>query len=275
MASDASEQGAPAAGSTVTAVTAVPAEDGEAGHGRYTPPRFRLAATSDLHCRGIDQVVRLKELFRAVNDGAQGLVMCGDLTDHGLIDEAKALADALTELKVPCAAVLGNHDLENGAAHEICQILKAAGVHVLDGDHVEFTDDLGVAGVKGFCGGFGSATLQAFGEASIKAFVQEAVSEELKLEAALAQLDTARKVVIMHYAPVPDTTVGENLEIRAYLGSSRLATPVDMHGADVVFHGHAHHGTLEGRTAKGVPVYNVAFPLLRKSVGQGFFVVDL
>ncbi|AKT38606.1 metallophosphoesterase family protein [Chondromyces crocatus] len=237
--------------------------------------RFRLAATSDLHCRGAEQVTRLRDLFRAVNDEAEGLVMCGDLTDRGLIDEAKALADALSGLKVPCAAVLGNHDLDHGVGQEIMQILRSAGIHVLDGDHVEFNDDVGVAGVKGFCGGFGSAMLQAFGEGPIKAFVQEAVSEELKLEAALAQLDTARKVVIMHYAPVPDTTLGENLEIRSYLGSSRLAAPVDMYGADVVFHGHAHHGTMEGRTAKGVPVYNVAFPLLKKSVGQGFFVVDL
>lgn len=236
---------------------------------------LRLAAASDLHCRGSEHSARLREMVRAINGEAQALVLCGDLTDRGLVDEAKALAEALSGLTVPCAAVLGNHDYDHGAAAEISRILCEAKIEVLDGDHVVFLDQLGVAGVKGFCGGFGSATLQAFGEGPIKAFVQEAVSEELKLESALAQLDTPRKVVIMHYAPVPETCVGENPEIRPYLGTSRLSAPVDLYGADVVFHGHAHHGSVEGRTGKGVPVYNVAVPLLRKAMGQSFLLVDL
>ncbi|HSN96931.1 MAG TPA: metallophosphoesterase [Candidatus Nanopelagicales bacterium] len=237
--------------------------------------RFRLAAASDLHCRGHEHTARLREMVKAINNEAQGLVLCGDLTDRGLIDEAKALADALSGLTVPCAAVLGNHDLDHGLSEEVAKILCDAGVEVLDGDHVALTEELGVAGVKGFCGGFGSATLQAFGEGPIKSFVQEAVREELKLESALAQLDTPRRVVILHYAPIPETTVGENPEIRPYLGTSRLAAPVDLYGADAVFHGHAHHGTVEGRTAKGVPVYNVAFPLLRRARGQSFLLIDL
>ena len=236
---------------------------------------FRLAAASDLHCRGSENVARLKEMVRAINNESQGLVLCGDLTDRGLIDEAKALGEALSGLTVPCAAVLGNHDFDHGLAAEVTRILCEAKVEVLDGDHVIFAEHVGVAGVKGFCGGFGSATLQAFGEGPIKAFVQEAVSEELKLEAALAQLDTPKRVVIMHYAPVADTTVGENIEIRPYLGTSRLSAPVDLYGADAVFHGHAHHGTVEGRTSKGVPVYNVAVPLLRKTTGQSFLLLDL
>lgn len=237
--------------------------------------RLRLCAVSDLHCRGHEHVARLREMFRAVNNEADALVLCGDLTDRGLLDEAKALAEAMSGLSIPAAAVLGNHDLDHGAGAEIIRILGDVGVEVLDGDHVALTEELGVAGVKGFCGGFGSATLQAFGEGPIKSFVQEAVAEELKLESSLAQLDTPRRVVIMHYAPILDTTVGENPEIRAFLGTSRLAGPVDRYGADAVFHGHAHHGAPEGRTSGGVPVYNVALPLLRRVRGQGFLIVDL
>jgi Icc-related predicted phosphoesterase len=130
--------------------------------------------------------------------------------------------------------------------------------------------------VKGFACGFGSGMLQAFGEPTIKAFVQESVNESLKLEAALAQLDTSMKVVVLHYSPIAETTVGEHEEIRPFLGTSRLATPVDSFGAQAVFHGHAHHGSLEGRTKGGVPVYNVALPLLRKHLDdRKFRVVEI
>jgi Icc-related predicted phosphoesterase len=147
------------------------------------------------------------------------------------------------------------------------------GVHVLSGDRYVFDKVLGVAGVKGFCGGFGSAALQAFGEPNIRQFVGEAVSESLKLEAVLGQLDTPKKVVIMHYAPVPDTCVGENPEIFPFLGTSRLAAPVDQFGADAVFHGHAHHGVVRGKTRSGVPVYNVSMPLLAKATPEHRFLV--
>ncbi|KYF52469.1 metallophosphoesterase, partial [Sorangium cellulosum] len=215
------------------------------------------------------------ELVRAVNAEAEVLVLCGDLTDRGYPEEAKVLADALSGLSVPCAAVLGNHDLDRGASADIARILGEVGVEVLDGDHLVLRDDVGVAGVKGFMGGFGSATLQAFGEGPLKAFVQEAVTEALKLEAALSQLDTDRRIVIMHYTPVIDTTVGENIEIRPFLGTSRLVAPIDLYGADVVFHGHAHHGALEGRTPRGTPVYNVAMPLLKKLTGRPFLLVEV
>lgn len=255
-------------------MTAAPTEDAGAP-AAGGDNRLRLAAVGDLHCRGGEHLARLRDLVNAVNGEAQALVLCGDLTDRGHLDEAKTLAEALSGLAVPCAAVLGNHDHDHGAAGEIARVLGVAGVEVLDGDHVMLAEEVGVAGVKGFGGGFGSATLQAFGEATIKAFVQEAVNEELKLEAALAQLDAERRVVILHYAPVLDTVAGENPEIRPYLGTSRLAAPVDLYGADAVFHGHAHHGALTGRTGRGVPVYNVAMPLLRKLTGRRFLVVDV
>lgn len=204
------------------------------------------------------------------------LVLCGDLTDRGSIEEAKTLAEELSALRIPCAAVLGNHDYEQGQERAIGSELAKVGVHCLDGDHFVFEKVLGVAGVKGFGGGYYAATLQAFGEVQTKAFVQEVVSESLKLEAALGQLDTPKKIVILHYSPIPTTTEGENPEIRPFLGSGRLMGPIDRYGANAVFHGHAHHGSLRGQTDRGVPVYNVAMPLLRKlNPDQRFLVVEL
>lgn len=268
-----------------------------------------LAAAGDLHCRGPEHAGRLRDLVRAVNGEAQALVLCGDLTDRGTPEEAKVLADALSGLTVPCAAVLGNHDFDHGAADTVVALLAGAGVEVLDGDHVILAGEVGVAGAKGFGGGFGRAALQAFGEPPIKAFVHEAVREELKLEAALSQLDgdwgvgrrqatqspivdgdwgvgrreatqspivdEIRRVVILHYAPVIDTLAGERPEIAPFLGTSRLAAPIDAYGASAVFHGHAHHGALEGRTPGGVPVYNVAVPLLTKVASKRFVVINV
>jgi Icc-related predicted phosphoesterase len=234
---------------------------------------FRLAAVADLHCRQ-DQHGRFRELVKAVNGEAEGLVLAGDLTDHGTIPEAETLAEAFSGLRLPCAAVLGNHDFEGNQVKEIVRILGQANIEVLDGDHAVFDKRLGIAGVKGFGGGFDRGMLQAFGEPVVKAFVQEAVNEALKLEAALAQLDLPKKIVLVHYSPVPDTTAGEDPEIRAYLGTTRLAAPVDAFGALAVFHGHAHHGAAEGRTPKGVPVYNVAMPLLKRLMDRRFRVFD-
>jgi uncharacterized protein len=236
---------------------------------------FRLAAVADLHCRH-DQHGRFRELVKMVNGEAEGLVLAGDLTDHGLVDEMKTLAEALTGLRVPCAAVLGNHDFEGGVVKDLVRILAEAKVEVLDGDHAVFDKRLGIAGVKGFAGGFEKAMLQAFGEPVIKAFVQEAVNEALKLEAALAQLDMEKRVVLMHYAPIAATCDGEDPQLRPYLGTTRLAGPCEAFGATAIFHGHAHHGTLEGRTPNGIPVYNVAMPLLRKLMDdRRFRVVEL
>ncbi|MGC4001268.1 MAG: metallophosphoesterase [Anaeromyxobacter sp.] len=236
---------------------------------------FRLAAAADLHCRH-DQHGRFRELVRMVNGEAEGLVLAGDLTDHGQLDEAKTLAEALSELRVPCAAVLGNHDFEGGIVREIVRLLAEVKVVVLDGDHAVFNRRLGVAGVKGFGGGFDRGMLQAFGEPAIKAFVQEAVNESLKLEAALAQLEVEKKVVVMHYAPIAATCVGEDAALGPYLGTSRLTAPCEAFDALAVFHGHAHHGTPEGRTPKGIPVYNVAMPLLRRTMNdRRFRVVEL
>ncbi len=235
---------------------------------------FRLAAVGDLHCRA-DQHGRFRELVRAVNGEAEGLVIAGDLTDHGALAEVETLAEALADLRVPCAAVLGNHDFEGNNVKEMVRILGDAKVEVLDGDHAIFDRRLGIAGVKGFAGGFERGMLQAFGEPIVKAFVQEGVNEGLKLEAALAQLDLPKKVVVMHYAPIAATTDGEDPEIRAYLGTTRLSAPCEAFGALAIFHGHAHHGVPEGRTPKGIPVYNVAMPVLKRDLDRRFRLVEL
>jgi len=141
-------------------------------------------------------------------------------------------------------------------------MMTAGGIKVLDGSAYE-RDGVGFAGTKGFVGGFGRGVLTAFGEPEIKTFVRASIDEALKLERGLAQLRSEKRVVVLHYSPVAGTVAGESPEILAFMGTSRLAEVIDRHGADLVVHGHAHHGTLEGKTTSGVPVYNVAITLLQ------------
>ena len=222
----------------------------------------RVAAMSDVHY-GKQSQGALASVFAEAARLADVLVLCGDLTDYGLAEEARLLAKDLAAVKIPTVAVLGNHDFESGTEGEVSKILSDAGVKMLDGDSYE-VHGVGVAGITGFAGGFGRGTLGAWGEAPIKAFVHEAINEALKLESALARLRTRHRIALLHYAPVRDTVEGEPLEIFPYLGTSRLEEPLLRYEVTAVFHGHAHNGSFEGRTAKGVPVYNVAVPLLRK-----------
>ena len=229
------------------------------------PGMVRIAAVGDLHygseVHGVSraQVTRLVEEVEAAADI---LVLCGDLTTHGKPSQATALMEAMGGLRVPTVAVLGNHEFDSGAEKEVAKVLREHGITVLDGEAVE-VNGVGFAGVKGFAGGFGKATLGAFGEPIIKAFVQEALDEALKLENALRKLATPVKVAVLHCSPTAETIQGEPLEIQAFLGCSRLMPPLDAMQVDVVFHGHAHTGTLEGRTPGGMPIYNVALPLLQ------------
>jgi Icc-related predicted phosphoesterase len=197
-----------------------------------------------------------------VNGQADVLLLCGDLTDYGLPEEAEILVSELkAAVNIPIVAVLGNHDYESGQHVDVCKILSEAGVKVLDGEAYEI-HGMGIAGAKGFSGGFGRATLGAWGEAATKRFVQEAIDEAMKFEGALARLRTEHRIGLLHYSPVRDTVEGEPLEIYTFLGTSRLEEPLNRHPVNVVFHGHAHHGSLEGRTSKGIPVFNCAMPLL-------------
>ena len=224
---------------------------------------LRIAAIGDLHVSKTSQG-RFQNLFGQISHSADVLVLCGDFTDYGTSEEARILARELTaSVKIPVIAVLGNHDYEAGKQGEITQILADAGVSVLDGEVAE-VQGVGFAGVKGFAGGFGRGALGPWGERSIKEFVQEAIDESLKLEAALARLRTASRVAVLHYAPIRGTCEGEPVEIYPYLGSSRLEEPINRYRVSAVFHGHAHRGAPEGRTSTGVPVYNVAMPLLAR-----------
>jgi len=221
----------------------------------------RLAAVGDLHVKKTSQGA-LQPLLAGINDQADILLLCGDLTDYGLPEEAHILARELSlAVTIPIVAVLGNHDYESGQHVDVCRILTEAGIRVLDGEAYEI-DGTGIAGAKGFSGGFGRATLGAWGEAATKKFVQEALDEAMKFEAALARLRTIRRIGLLHYAPIRATVEGEPLEIFSYLGTSRLEGPLNRYPVNMVFHGHAHHGSLEGRTSAGVPVFNVAMPLL-------------
>jgi Icc-related predicted phosphoesterase len=174
------------------------------------------------------------------------------------------LARELTPLRIPTAAVLGNHDVESDKQDEVCRILADVGVTVLDGDATEI-HGIGIAGVKGFGGGFGARALGAWGERIIKQFVHEALDEALKLEAALARLRTTTLLALLHYSPVQKTVEGEPLEIYPFVGSSRLEEPINRFPVSFVVHGHAHRGQLEGTTKTNVPVYNVSMPLLVRS----------
>lgn len=236
---------------------------------------LRVAAVGDLHCTKTSEGV-FQALFAKVAERADVLVLCGDLTDYGTPDEARVLAKELAGLKLPKLAVLGNHDFESNASEEVSRILtEAGGVVTLDGTAVEVMG-VGFAGAKGFPGGFGARALQAWGEAPVKAFVAAAIEEALKLESALARLRTRGRVALLHYAPIGATVDGEPVEIYPFLGSSRLEEPINRYRPDVVFHGHAHRGQLEGITSAGVPVYNVALPLLRRHFPeQPFRVVEI
>src|SRR3954462_11270202 len=217
---------------------------------------IRIAALSDIHYSKSSQG-SLQSLFNQIADTADVLLLCGDLTDYGLADEARILAKDLAPAKIPVVGVLGNHDFESDQTTEIVNILTDVGVHMLDGDTWEFRG-VGFAGVRGFCGGFGRGALGPWGEKIIKDFVHEAVQEALKLESALARLSTNHRIVLIHYAPIRATVEGEPLEIFPFLGSSRLEEPLTRFDVTAVFHGHAHKGAPEGKTQSGIPVYNVA-----------------
>ena len=204
-----------------------------------------------------------RELFDRVHEDADVLVLCGDLTNFGKTREVEILLEDIRSCKIPMVGVLGNHEHECGQPDEVTRMLCDAGVKMLTGQAYEI-EGVGFAGGKGFIGGFGRYMLSPFGEASIKAFVQEAVEDANHIENSIRMLRTERSVVVLHYSPVVDTVMGEPPEIHAFLGSSRLGETIDRYdNISLVVHGHAHRGQPEGRTNKGTPVYNVALPVLR------------
>jgi Icc-related predicted phosphoesterase len=235
----------------------------------------RIAAIGDLHYGHATSPGSLQPLFAQASEAADVLVICGDITDYGLPEEARAFVKEVSGVRIPMVAVLGNHDFESNQQGEIARILKDAGITTLDGDTTEVCG-IGFAGVKGFAGGFGRRALGPWGETIIKQFVREAVDEALKLESALARLRNDRVVVILHYSPIQATVEGEPADIYPFLGCSRLEDPITRFSVSAVFHGHAHHGRPEGRTRTDVPVFNVSLTLMRElSPERPFRLIEL
>lgn len=235
---------------------------------------LRVAAIGDLHV-GESHQHPYRDLFSRISQEADVLVLCGDLTNFGKTPEVEILAEDLQACSIPVVGVLGNHDFECGQPQEVARILHQAGMQVLDGEAYEI-GGVGFAGCKGFVGGFGRYMLSAFGEPEIKSFVQAAVDENLKLESSLRMLRNDRIVVVTHYSPVVETVQGEPPEIFAFLGSARMGETIDrFDGVKCALHGHAHRGAYEGRTARGVPVYNVAKPVLNRDLGVEYALIEV
>jgi len=229
---------------------------------------IRVAAVGDVHF-GEDSAGTLAPHLEGLEEQADALLLAGDVTRVGLAHEAEVLARELEPVRVPVIAVLGNHDYHQGQEHEIVRILGAAGVHVLDGDSEILNINgarLGVAGVKGFGGGFAGACGTAFGEPAMKAFIEYTQDSADRLQRGLGEIAGADvRVALLHFAPIKSTLVGERLEIYPFLGSYLLAEAIDHAGADLVLHGHAHRGTEKGVTPGGIHVRNVAQPLIKRA----------
>ena len=237
------------------------------------PDRVRIAAAGDVHCQPShrDEVLRA---FAGLDERADVLLLAGDLTTHGEPEQAEVLAEACAPLELPVVAVLGNHDWHENTVEACLPIYEQAGIRILDREHTILDIggiDVGVAGVKGFVGGFPGSRLPDFGEPSLRAIYAECGDEVEALDRALRAIGHCPvRVALLHYAPTSETLVGEPEPIWAFLGTDRLAPPIAEHEPDLVLHGHAHHGTFEGQVS-GVPVYNVSVPVMR----QDFWVFEL
>jgi Icc-related predicted phosphoesterase len=235
---------------------------------------MRVAAIGDLHVQENDDAP-YRELFSEVSNHADVLLLCGDLTNFGKTKEAEILAEDIKSCSVPVLGVLGNHDYECGQPEEVARILQDSGMVVLD-EQAHEIDGVGFAGVKGFMGGYGRGELAPFGEPIAQMFVDEAMNEARKLENQLRTLRTDRSVAVLHYSPIVETIEGEPEAIFQYLGSQRLCDPIDRFDhVKAVVHGHAHHGTYEGRTPRGTPVYNVAQFVVKPLFGRPYALIEV
>jgi Icc-related predicted phosphoesterase len=226
---------------------------------------IRLAAIADLHC--VEATCGLlAPAWSELHETADVLLVGGDLTTRGTPAEAAVLARELERVRIPVVAVLGNHDYHTGHEAEVRRILEDAGTCVLECECTKVTvggETLGIAGTKGFGGGFAGACGTDFGEPEMKQFVRHSVDLAARLRGVMHGLDADYRVLLMHYSPIDTTLQGEPLPIYPFLGSYLFAEAADAVGVDLVVHGHAHHGSEKGVTPGGIPVRNVALPLIR------------
>ena len=231
---------------------------------------MRVAAIADLHCRTTsgDEIGALLE---GVDRAADLLVLAGDLTNRGLLEEMEVLLGEVRRFSLPIVAVLGNHDHESDRGEQLIAMLRADGVHILDGGTCEI-DGVGFVGTKGFCGGFGKFAVAPIGERALKSFIGVSIEEAKLLGTMAGALETKSKVAVLHYAPIEETVQGEPRELYPFLGTSLLAEALDFGAVDVIIHGHVHKGAPEGRTPGGIPVHNVC-RFVRKSRGLNPYLV--
>lgn len=232
------------------------------------PIHLRLAAIADLHCT-VDSKSLMRSMFAGVERRVDALLVCGNITDLGKPAEMEVFLAAIypaLQSGLPVVAVLGNHDYHSGHYEWLVKMMRDAGIHVLYGDDNIFVlnEQVGFVGVKGGWGGFAPNVLHHFGEPAVKQMVNETILDMRRLTVGLHSLQTPQKVVLMHYSPIKETLRGEPVELYPTLGAEWLAAPLDQEGATMVFHGHSHLGTYSGLTRSGIPVYNVAAPLLRR-----------
>ena len=233
---------------------------------------IRVAAAGDIHA-GTSDGDRVRAAFERVASEADLVLLAGDLTRHGQLDEVGVVADACRASEVPVVAVLGNHDWQSDRPDDLRRALTEAGVVVLDRSHAVVPVcgvSVGIAGVKGFVGGFGQQWAN-FGEPLFREAYAETTRDVDGLEQGLAAIvPCAIRIALLHYSPVEATLVGEPERLWLVLGADRLAGPIQRHRPHVVVHGHAHHGSFEGEI-DGVPVYNVAVHV----TGRDFWTFEL
>ncbi len=226
---------------------------------------IRIAAAGDVHY-GRSSAGRLAPYMSHLNENADVFLLAGDLTHFGTREEMEVLARDLSEANVPVICVFGNHDYHSNQTEDLREILQNAGVHVLEQTScvLEIAGSrVGIVGIKGFGGGFAGACGTEFGEPEMKAFIGHTKRQADRLRQELLNLQADYKIALLHYSPCPETLAGEKKEIYPFLGSYLLAEAIDGGGADIAFHGHAHHGIEKGMTPGGVPVRNVAQPVIR------------
>ena len=235
---------------------------------------IRIAATGDIHLGRDGDQERWAAAFEGLRDRVDLVLLAGDLTTHGEPEQAAMVAHAVQGLDVPILCVLGNHDWHVNRRDELVAVLQEGGIDVLEREHrvLEICDaEVGIAGAKGFAGGFDGAHIPDFGEPLLRRVYQESMDEAAALDEALRAIALCPfRIALLHYAPITATLQGERSDIWPFLGTDRLAAPLREHHPDLVLHGHAHAGTFAGQLGE-VPVYNVSVPVL----GEDFWVFEM